>query len=63
VVHFYSAIYKGKGAIGIARYFLGKRRNFGGENFWARGYFVSTVGLDEAMVRESIREQDKEDER
>ena len=54
---------KGKSAIGIARHFLGKRRNFSGENFWARGYFVSTVGLDEAMVRAYIREQEKEDER
>ena len=54
---------KGKSAIGIARHFLGKSRNFSGENFWARGYFVSTIGLDEAMVREYIREQEKEDER
>ena len=42
---------------------MGKSRNFSGENFWARGYFVSTVGLDEAMVRAYIREQEKEDER
>ena len=54
---------KGKSAIGIARHFLGKSRNFSGENFWARGYSVSTVGLDEAMVRAYIREQEKEDER
>ena len=54
---------KGKSAIGIARHFLGKSRNFSGENFWARGYFVSTVGLDEAMVRAYIREQEQEDER
>jgi putative transposase len=54
---------KGKSAIGIARHIMGKSRNFSGENFWARGYFVSTVGLDEAMVREYIREQEKEDER
>ena len=54
---------KGKSAIGIARHFLGKSRNFSGETFWARGYFVSTVGLDEAMVRAYIREQEKEDER
>ena len=38
---------KGKGAIGIARRFAGRSKNFTGENFWARGYFVSTVGLDE----------------
>jgi putative transposase len=54
---------KGKSAIGIARHIMGKSRNFSGENFWARGYFVSTVGLDEALVRAYIREQEKEDER
>mgnify|MGYP000019256290 CR=1 FL=1 len=54
---------KGKSAIGIARRFAGKTRNFTGENFWARGYFVSTVGLDEEMVRAYIRHQESEDER
>ena len=54
---------KGKSAIQIARQFGGRRRNFTGENFWARGYFVSTVGLDEAMVRAYIRNQETEDER
>ena len=53
---------KGKSAISIARRFNGRSRNFGGENFWARGYFVSTVGLDEEMVRAYIRHQEKEDE-
>ncbi len=53
---------KGKSAISIARRFMGKARNFTGENFWAQGYFVSTVGLDEEMVREYIRNQEKEDE-
>ena len=53
---------KGKSAIGIAKRFKGRQRNFSGEHFWARGYFVSTVGLDEAMVREYIRNQEKEDE-
>ena len=53
---------KGKSAISIARRFTGKSRNFTGENFWARGYFVSTVGLDEEMVREYIQHQEKEDE-
>lgn len=38
-------------------------RNFTGEVFWARGYFVSTVGLDEAMVRAYIRNQEDQDER
>jgi len=41
---------------------MGKAKNFTGENFWARGYFISTVGLDEEMVREYIRNQEKEDE-
>ena len=44
----------------LARNFRG-RRNFTGESFWARGYFVSTVGLDEEMVRKYIRDQEKED--
>jgi putative transposase len=54
---------KGKSAITIARKFGGRERNFTGENFRARGYFVSTVGLDEAMVRAYIRHQESEDER
>jgi len=54
---------KGKSAISIARGFMGKARNFTGENFWARGYFVSTVGLDEEVVRAYIRHQEQEDER
>lgn len=53
---------KGKSAIAISRQF-GRKRNFTGESFWARGYFVSTVGLDEEMARAYIREQEKEDER
>ena len=52
---------KGKSAITIAREFRGKRRNFRGENFWARGYFVSTVGLDEEMVIQYIKDQEKND--
>jgi putative transposase len=54
---------KGKSAINIARQFGGRKRNFTGEVFWARGYFVSTVGLDEDMVRAYIRDQEKEDAR
>ena len=54
---------KGKSAITIARHFGGRQRNFTGEVFWARGYFVSTVGLDEEMVRAYIRNQEQEDER
>ena len=54
---------KGKSAIQIARKYGGRQRNFTGENFWARGYFVSTVGLDEATVRAYIRNQEAEDVR
>lgn len=51
---------KSKSAITIARKFAGWRRNFTDETLWARGYFVSTVGLDEAMVRAYIRSQEQE---
>ena len=54
---------KGKSAIYIARNFRGKKRNFVGESFWARGYFVSTIGLDEGMIRNYIKNQEKEDKR
>lgn len=54
---------KGKSAIHIARTYLGRRRNFVGHNFWARGYFVSTVGRDEEVVREYIRNQEAADRR
>ena len=54
---------KGKSAIAIARRFMDRRKNFVGLNFWARGYYVSTVGRDEAQVRAYIREQEKEDRR
>jgi putative transposase len=54
---------KGKSAIHIAREFGGRRRNFVGQHFWARGYFVSTVGRDEAVIRAYIRHQEQEDRR
>ena len=54
---------KGKSAIHIARTYLGQRKNYGGMSFWARGYFVSTVGTEEDVVRMYIREQEKEDNR
>ena len=54
---------KGKSAIHIARTYLGQRKNYGGMSFWARGYFVSTVGADEEVVRAYIRDQEKEDKR
>ncbi|WP_299734181.1 IS200/IS605 family transposase [uncultured Endozoicomonas sp.] len=52
---------KGKCAIEIAKNFKGKQRNFNGEHFWAGGYFVLTVGLDEEVVRKYIRDQEKND--
>ena len=54
---------KGKSAISIARNFMGRKRNFTGESFWARGYFVSTIGLDEEAVKQYVRNQESEDER
>jgi len=54
---------KGKSAIHIARTYLGQRKNYNGMHFWARGYFVSTVGTDEEVVRNYIKEQEKEDRR
>jgi putative transposase len=54
---------KGKSAIHIARTYGGKRRNFVGRHFWARGYRVSTVGHNEAAIRKYIQDQEKEDQR
>lgn len=54
---------KGKSAIHIARTYGERRRNFVGQHFWARGYFVSTVGRDEGTIRNYIKHQEKEDER
>lgn len=52
---------KGKSAIYVARHFRGREKNFTGEHFWARGYFVSTVGRDEVVIREYIKNQEQED--
>ena len=54
---------KGKSAIHLARVYRERKRNFVGQHFWARGYFVSTVGRDESVIREYIKNQEKEDER
>jgi putative transposase len=54
---------KGKSAIHIARVYGERKRSFVGQHFWARGYFVSTVGRDEAVIREYIRKQEAEDKR
>src|SRR6202011_2876327 len=54
---------KGKSAIHLARVYGEKRRNFVGQHFWARGYFVSTVGRDQEMIREYIKNQEADDTR
>jgi REP-associated tyrosine transposase len=54
---------KGKSAIHLARVYGERKRNFVGQHFWARGFFVSTVGRDEEMIREYIRHQEQEDKR
>ena len=54
---------KGKSAIHLARTYGENRRNFVGQSFWARGYFVSTVGRDEEVIRNYIRNQEEEDQR
>src|SRR5215475_8980537 len=52
---------KGKSAIAVARQFGGRKRNFSGETFWARGYAVSTVGFEEEQIRAYIKHQEQLD--
>lgn len=52
-----------KSAIRIHRQFLGQKQNFTGLHFWARGYCVSTIELDEARIRAYIRHQEDEEKR
>ena len=54
---------KGKSAIHLARVHGDRKQNYAGQSFWARGYFVSTVGRDETVIREYIRNQEQEDKR
>ena len=54
---------KGKSAIHVARVYGERKRNFVGQHFWARGYFVSTVGRDEGVIRKYIQRQETEDRR
>lgn len=54
---------KGKSAIHLARVYAERKQNFVGQHFWARGYFVSTVGRDEATIRDYIRRQEEADRR
>ena len=52
---------KGKSAIWIARNYYGRQTNFTGQHFWARGYYVSTVGRDERVIRDYIQNQERRD--
>lgn len=52
---------KGKSAIKVHRRHLGKERNFTGFHFWAKGYCVSTIGLDEEVIKAYIRNQEEEE--
>ncbi|MFP5275599.1 MAG: IS200/IS605 family transposase [Acidobacteriota bacterium] len=54
---------KGKSAIHLARVYGERKQNFVGQHFWARGYMVSTIGRDEIVIREYIRNQEQEDKR
>jgi REP-associated tyrosine transposase len=54
---------KGQAAIRIHREYLGRTRNFTGRRFWARGYCVSTVGFEEAVIRQYIRNQEEQEKR
>jgi len=54
---------KGKSAIHLARAYGERKRSLVGQHFWARGYFVSTVGRDEDVIRTYIQQQEQEDRR
>ena len=54
---------KGKSAIRIHREYLGRQRNFTGYHFWARGYCVSTVGVEEEVIRDYIRKQEADEKK
>ena len=54
---------KGKSAIHLARNFLQRGKNYNGMHFWARGYFVSTVGREEKVIRAYIANQEKTDKK
>jgi len=54
---------KGRSAIHVARVYGERKRNFVGQSFWTRGYFVSTVGRDEQVIQAHIRNQEAEDRR
>jgi len=51
--------FKGKSAIHLARVYGERKQNYAGQSFWDRGYFVSTVGRDEATIRDYIRNEEQ----
>ena len=53
---------KGKSAMMIFDRHANLKYKFGNRNFWAEGYYVSTVGLNEATIAKYIREQEKDDQ-
>ena len=55
-------ILKGKLAVKLYKsYPKMKQKPYWGNHFWARGYFVSTVGIDEDMIRRYVKYQEKEE--
>ena len=54
---------KGKSSIWVAQNISNRQKNFVGHKFWARGYFVSTVGANEEVVKKYIANQEDQDKR
>lgn len=54
---------KGKSSIWVAQHIAGRQKNFVGHKFWARGYFISTVGVNEDVIRKYVQNQESEDKR
>jgi putative transposase len=54
---------KGKSAIHLARVYGKRKRGYVGQSFWARGNIVSTVGRDETVIKEYIKNQENEDQK
>ena len=60
-VSYFMGYLKGKSSLMIFEKNPNLKYKFGNRNFWATGYYVSTVGLNEATVAKYIREQENED--
>ena len=60
----YMGVIKGKTAIKLFKSYPAMRKKpYWGNHFWARGYFVSTIGVDEETIRKYVRYQEKEEKR